>query len=722
MPHVEHVAVARSGSGPEGSRPTAGRNGTAEPRSIGARLRSLLTETPVLVTDAGVVAFALWTLLYHLNLVLDLRPSVVFAAWVVTSVIAAVVAGRLGVRRRSRQPGSDPGTDTDTGTDAGPAGRSGEPATADWGGLVRRYGLPVGAGLGGVLLAAYGSGTLRWSAAIVLGLVAIVSAWPSIRPRSGSSAPAVPTGAPRQATTPVQALVVIVVALAAAYFATLIARVSLDDVFYVGKSVWVAERDEIPYRDFLLTEGVLPAGSANPPIPSFEVFIGALAHVLGLHAASATWYLMLPLLAVGVIFALWRIVQRWAPRRALLVFGVAAAYIVLVAGHPDAYNTYHLPRLTQGKSVFLHALVPLAWVYLTDYLETRSRRALALLALLSVGAVGLTTTAVILLPLLAAAAAFAILVVTRRVRDALVCFAAASAYPLGSGIVTRLTTSGIDQAVASYAEWRSPQLVWMLSLWLGILGVIGGLALWWSPLLLRRGAPRVLAAGAALAVTVLLLPGVISTASDLTGLGAVLWRVPWIVPLPVLVGVLATLCLPRLKWPNRVLAVALPGALVAVFATAGTPMWTSDVLQTEPSWRMPDVRKNVTFWIVRQDRPEGLLLAPSSVMRAMPQVTSRVRVVLARDLYLTDYGLDTQFSRDRLLLAKFADGTEPVPVDEVKAAMGRVGVGTVCVWRANKLAAAAAPALGLERFASRKSPGGMVCYRAPAAGQATGGN
>ncbi|SCG72768.1 DUF6077 domain-containing protein [Micromonospora coxensis] len=721
MPHVEHVAVAPPGSGPRDSRPTAGRSDTTGPRSIAARLRSLLAAIPVLVTDAGVVAFALWTLLYHLNLVLDLRPSVVFAAWVVTSVIAAGVAWWLGVRRAGGAPHPD-AADTADAADADPAGES---STTGWGPLLRRYALPVGAGLAGVLLAAYGSGTARWAAAIVLGLVAIVSAWPSIRLRGGSrtpSAPAVPTDTPGPATTPVQALVVIAAALAAAYYSTRIARVSLDDVFYVGKSVWVAERDEIPYRDFLLTEGVLPAGSANPPIPSFEVFIGALARALGVHAASATWYLMLPLLAVGVAFALWRICQRWAPRRALLVFAVAATYIVFVAGHPDAYNTYHLPRLTQGKSVFLHALVPLAWVYLTDYLETRSRRALVLLALLSVGAVGLTTTAVILLPLLAAAAAFAILVVTRRLRDALLCFAAASVYPLGSGIVTRLTTSGIDQAVATYAEWREPQLVWMLSLWLGILGVVGGLALWWSPLLLRRGAPRLLAAGAALAVTVLLLPGVISVASDLTGLGAVLWRVPWIVPLPVLVGVLATLCLPRLKWPNRALAVALPGALVAVFVTAGTPMWSADVYQPEPSWRMPEVRKNVTFWIVRQDRPEGLVLAPSSVMRAMPQVTSRVRVVLARDLYLTDYGLDTQFAKDRLLLATFADGQEPVPVDEVAAAMRRVGVGTVCLWRVNKLTAAAVPELKLERFASRKSPGGMICYRAPTAGQATGGN
>ncbi|MFC0509154.1 DUF6077 domain-containing protein [Micromonospora costi] len=678
--------------------PEAGDRGTgsgaASRRNPLRLVNAAVSAAPVFLTDAAVVAFALWTLLYHLNLALDLRPSVVFAAWLVTLVIAAVVAWRLGRRR-----GAGPAPDDAEAAEAAPSTAAGWPA------LLRRFALPVGAAVGAALFASFGTDTLTWWLAIPLGVVAVVSAWPAFRPRPGRA------GARVGETTPVQAWVVLVAALAAAWFATLLARVSLDDVFYVGKSVWVAERDQIPYRDFLFTEGVLPAGSANPPIPSFEVFIGALARVLHVHAASVTWYLVLPVLAVIAVFALWRLVQRWAPRRPLLAFGVALTYIVLVAGHPDALNTYHLPRLTQGKSVFVHVLIPLAWVYLTDYLERRSRRALGLLVLLSVAAAGLTTTAVILLPLLAATAGAALLV-TRRVRDAVVCFAAASAYPLMSGLLVRLTSGGVDQAVASYAEWRDPRTIYQLTLWLGVLGIIGGLAMWWSPLMLRRGVPRLLAAGAAFTVTLLLIPGVISTGSSLTGLGAVLWRVPWIVPLPALVGILAVLVVPRLVWTNRILAVGLPVALVLSFVTLGDAMWTAPgVLQTKPSWRMPETRKNVTFWITRQDLPPGLVLAPTSVMRAMPQVTTRVRVAMARDLYLTDYGLDTPFAKDRLLLGRFADGAEPVDTAEVGAAIQRVGVGTVCLWRTNKAGNEAAVALGLERFASRKSPGGMICYR-----------
>ncbi|MET8231561.1 DUF6077 domain-containing protein [Micromonospora sp. NPDC005298] len=669
-------------------------------RGLIGRLNAGVAAAPVVFTDAAVVGFALWTLLYHLNLGLNLRPSVVFLGWVALLPVVAYVAWKL----RRRVAVADRADDEPAGTPAG--------APADRMALLRRYALPVGAALGAALFAALGTGMVTWWFAAVLGLVSVISAWLAVSRHGGK---AVAGAAPvSRGTTPAQGWVVLVVSLAAAYFATLIERVSLDDVFYVGKSVWVAERDEIPFRDFLFTEGVLPAGSANPPLPSFEVFIGAMARVLHVHAASATWYLLLPVLAVFAIFALWRLVQRWAPRRPLVAFGVAAAYILLVAYYADSLNTYHLPRLTQGKSVFVHALIPLAWVYLTDYLERRSRRALIMLTLLSVASVGYTTTAVMLLPLLGAAAGV-VLLATRRVREAVLCFAAVSLYPVLSGALVQVLRGGIETTVATYAPLLPLRTIYELTLWLGILGVVAGLAVWWSPLLLRAGAPRQLAAGAVLAVTVLMIPGLLKVAGDLSGLRAVLWRVPWILPVPALVGMLAVIRLPSLARVNRVLAFALPAVLVCIFFTQGKPMWTDDMVKTEPTWRMPLARKAASFWIKNLDnRPQGLVLAPSSVMRSIPEVTTEVRVVLPRDLYLTDYGIDSQFARDRLLLARLADADRTVSIYEADAAMRRVGVSMVCVWKSNTLVADAAPYLGLEEIASRTPPGAMYCYRTTA--------
>ncbi|MCG5452012.1 DUF6077 domain-containing protein [Micromonospora hortensis] len=704
MTKVEDAVVAPAPADRENA-PTAdtaveGASRSGRGLNLIGRLNAGVAAAPVLFTDAAVVAFALWTLLYHLNLGLDLRPSVVFLGWVALLPIVAYVSRKL--RRRDTRGRLTDDEPADTPAEA-PANRVA---------LLRRYALPIGTALGAALFAALGTGMVTWWLAAALGLVSVISAWLAVPRRGGpTDAGAAPVS---RKTTPRQGWVVLVVSLAAAYFATLIGRVSLDDVFYVGKSVWVAERDEIPFRDFLFTEGVLPAGSANPPLPSFEVFIGAMARVLHVHAATATWYLLLPVLAVFAIFALWRLVQRWAPRRPLVAFGVAAAYILLVAYYADSLNTYHLPRLTQGKSVFVHALIPLAWVYLTDYLERRSRRALILLALLSVASVGYTTTAVMLLPLLGAAAA-AVLLFTRRVREAVLCFAAVSLYPVLSGALVQVLRGGIETTVATYTPLLPLRTIYELTLWLGILGVIAGLAVWWSPLVLRAGAPRQLAAGAVLAVTVLMIPGLLKLAGDLSGLRAVLWRVPWILPVPALVGMLAVIRLPGLARVNRVLAFALPAVLVCAFYTQGKPMWTDDLVQTKPTWRMPEARKASSFWIKNLDnRPPGLVLAPSSVMRALPQVTTEVRVVLPRDLYLTDYGIDTEFSRDRLLLARFADADRTVSIYEVDAAIRRVGVSLVCVWKSNTLVADAAPYLGLERIASRNPPGAMYCYRTTA--------
>ncbi|WFF03977.1 DUF6077 domain-containing protein [Micromonospora sp. WMMD964] len=699
---------------PADQRNPGARPGGGSRRGLIGRVNAAVAGLPVVFTDAAVVSFAIWTLLYHLNLGLNLRPSVIFLVWVVLQPVAAYVAWRL--RRRDVSP---PSSDDETVT--APA-----EAPADRASLLRRYAVPVAAAVGAAVFAAFGKGSLSWWLAAVLGLVSVVSAW-LVLSRAGRPTGAV-TAEPVRATTPLQGYVVLVVALAAAYFGTLLNRVSLDDVFYVGKSVWVAERDTIPFKDFLFTEGVLPGGSANPPLPSFEVFVGALARALHVHAASVLWYLLLPVLAVFAVLALWRLAQRWAPRRPLVVFLVAAAYILLVAYYADALNTYHLPRLSQGKSVFLHALIPLAWVYLTDYLEHRSRRALVLLTLLSVAGVGYTTTAVFLLPLLAGAAGVALLA-ARRVREAVVCFLAASAYPLLSGVLVQVLRGGVEEAAATYAPLLPLRTIYELTLWLGLLGLIGGLAVWLSPLLLRRGVPQQLAVGAALAVTVLMVPGVLKLGGDLSGLTAVLWRVPWILPVPALVGLLAVIRLPGPARANGVLAVVLPLLLVFAFYTEGKPMWYGGkAVETSPTWRMPPNRKAASFWIKKLDRPAGLVLAPSSVMRSLPQVTTEVRVVLPRDLYLTDYGPQTQFATDRLLLATFADGQtvtpdgQPVSIPDVAAAMDRVGVGMVCAWKGNPAVAAAAPALGLEEFASRKAPGAMVCYRVGAPGAVTGGS
>ena len=86
-------------------------------------------------------------------------------------------------------------------------------------------------------------------------------------------------------------------------------------------------------------------------------------------------------------------------------------------------------------------------------------------------------------------------------------------------------------------------------------------------------------------------------------------------------------------------------------------------------------------------------------------VTSRVRVVLPRDFYLVEYDLNSDFAKDRLLLARFADGTSDRSAAELAPAVDRLDVGTICVYNGNRYAREIAPQLGYQEFAERKARG-----------------
>ncbi|MCX5070062.1 DUF6077 domain-containing protein [Micromonospora lupini] len=707
MANVDSIAVAPSDSDPVPRAEQAPRPTTGPDRSPAARVRALVAAAPALLTDGAVVAFALFTVLYHAAFLADLRPSVTFRIWLLACVLLAVAA-LLRARRRSGG-GLLGERETSTPSETSTPGDSTETRPA----VDRRllWGVLAAAAVAAITAGLVGSGVgISWWIPAAAGLLAAIGGILLLRrvwlagPTTTSIAP-MPT-APQSA----YALAVAVLVGISSFF---LARNTPDDVYYVGKSVWIAERDLIPLNDFLFSENVLPAMGSQPPIPSIEVFDGALAHVLGITAASATWYVALPIMAVLAVLALWRLTHRWAPRRPVLAFSVAIAYLYLVVGGDAALGTFHLPRLYEGKGMFVSAVIPLMWLYLTEWFDTRSRRSLALIVALSITAIGLTTTAAIILPMLVGAAGFAMLLVGRW-KAAVVAGVAALAYPIGSLVVSRLVLGGLAADGADDAFFDAAY-TYKRTLLIGVVGVISGLALWCGPLLARRRTPALLTAGATLALSVLFVPGVLETLSALSGISVVLWRVPWLLALPTLIGLLCTVRVPA---PTPVLRRAAAGGiavlLVASFALFATPMWSAKSwvdVHDRPTWKLPQQRQSIAFWIKGLDRAPGLLLAPKTIMRTSLVVTSQVRVVLPRDFYLVEYDLNSQFAKDRLLLAGFADGVSTASPTELAPALARLDVGTICVYNGNQYARDMAPQLGYQEFAKRRAPGAMTCFR-----------
>lgn len=632
------------------------------------------------VTAFAVLAFAAWTIVYDFGLLFGLGTSVLLMSWAALLAVLAAVAGMFRQRRGRGAAG---------GMVAGPRLESAGASKAP--GPVRRY-LAVG-GVISALAAAVATGMhsagVAWAWTWLLGSLSVAATSAAVLMRNVAPGPPAPGSQPAPARAQVGSLLALCTAVGAALFSLYVVRPDGDDAYFISRSVWTAEHGRIPVRDVLFTNQAVGAGNGEPPVASIEVLNGALARLLGVHAASFTYYISLPVATFMAVWATWLLIRRWAPRRALPCFAVAMVYLLWSGASRASFGGFHLVRMWQGKAAFVSIMVPLLYAYLTQWAEHRSRRALALVLASSIAAVGLSSTAVMIVPLVTAAAVVPLLL-ARKIKIGLLA-ALAVIYPLAAGLVTALRYP----VPASASVPMPPTAVWAWVMLSGVLGGIGAAALWLSPWLVRGGTPALITTGIAAAATALLVPGVIAAISDVTGAGVVSWRLLWLVPGPVLAGMLAAAPVPAA--PRAALhrvspAVAgLPAlAVCALILAAGVPIWSYQSAYTmvakHPSWKYHARPLALARDVLRADHRPGYILSTQRIMSAIPLITTRRRAVDPRDYYLNPAGLPVgrEFVSARRLLTGMAQGKQPMPsAAAVRAALARVGVGYACVWRSN---------------------------------------
>ncbi|MFC6886033.1 MULTISPECIES: DUF6077 domain-containing protein [Actinomadura] len=457
-----------------------------------------------------------------------------------------------------------------------------------------------------------------------------------------------------------------------------------DDAYFVSRSVATAANGRIPFDDVIFSRGTTGPIAGEPPAASFEVFAGAVARVLGVPAPSFLWYALLPLATFLAVWAMWRLVRAWAPRRPVACFGVGAVYLLWSGMGGASLGSFHLLRMWQGKAVLVSALIPLLYVYFTRWAERRTYGTLALLAAAGVASVGLTSSAAFLIPLVTVAAA-APLVLSGRVRAGLAA-CVAMAYPLATGATVALMHE--RTAVVGRVHDAPTGYAWVLLH--GVPGVLAGCALWLGPWTARRGVPALVAAGAAGVLTLLFLPGVMGVIHDASNTGQVLWRTLWVAPAPVLIGLLATVRLPsgivalRPGTAPAVAAAIAPAAVLGIALVAGgTPVWArsnGSTVADRPSWKLPPGSAGTARAVIRVAGPDGTVLMPRSFMRAVPLLSTRVHAVNANDHYLGMLPARGPFVSDRQLLTRAVLGRRSLRpgVEEVREALRRAHVTAAC--------------------------------------------
>lgn len=645
-----------------------------------------------------VVFFASWTLVYQLALLVNLRALPTLA---ISLVLAAVLAVVLRPRRSEGQ---------------GDADRVIRPDLAP---------LTMVALLAGALVVALAVTNHRGLAISVLALAAggyLVAERLLTRPPL-TVREVLPEAADTEQPAPGLWLTGWFWALACGGLSMVLARPDGDDAYFVNLSQWVADRGTFPLRDTMISDEAFPApASHSPPVHSIEALAGTLGRLTGLSAGSFTYAVMTPVLTVLAVLALTWLVQ--VCRLRLAPLGLTASVLfLLMSGAGASFGNFFALRMWQGKSVLAAVAIPLLTAFAIDYIRRGGRRRAVLAALAGVATVGASNTAVFLVPvLLAGLVAGALLASGLRRAAGLL---AALAYPLACGVVILLLAPEKPSPKPSEAADSTSTVVAALrgvgaSPYLDPLVAVPGhkgllvatlfaAALGW--LGLRSPAARTGIVAVVLAAAVALLPPVTTLVAGSAGVSSVVWRMWWVIPVPLLVAGLVSLAAAAPVRGRSVAAVAVAGAMGLlplwggrwIGSHANGARWVSPV-----DWKTPHGAEASARLALRISRPGDVILAPWDTSRVLADMSVDVHPVSARTFYLGIYrDIPEARAADRMTLQTFADQRTPA-VEVLVDPLRELSVDTACVGPQRGLAVSALETLGYRLTAQNTT---VVCLR-----------
>jgi hypothetical protein len=627
------------------------------------------------VSDMAVLAFAAWTLLAYLAMLAGLPVMAILVAWFISLPIVIFLRWRL-LPQWSMPRGNT------TYQNASDPARIGSWAV-------------VGVALIAAVVAAVLAGekqTHLFDLAWLLGLVAVgLATWAQLR----TPATAPDTSHPRNLVADLRSrawlsdIIALVVAVGSGVLSLFVLRTDADDVYYINRASAVADLGRIPTRDVLLSNGHFPPVSGTgSPVDAIAPLEGALARLVGVHGATVAYLVEPPIAVALAVWALWRLTRHWAPRRALLCFLLAVVYLYEAGSGHLSFGNFFLTRIQEGKVVFVSWMLPTLFVYLTTWARRSSLLTGVLIATGCIGSLGLTSSATFDVPLVVLAGVLP-LVVARRWGGVILPLASA-AFPLVVGtICSRLAPPSHHQI----NNFQVPHVTYGVIVGIGLIAVIGGLALWLGPWLVRDRQSQLIVLGTVIVALVALAPKVMFEVHNVISLGGALQRVLWVVPLPVLVGLLASyppVSLVRRGSPAtpeavgrrmRLGAIPVAAALAVLLLVDGAPIlsYTHTQVVGHPTWKVrliPELRARA----VTDHVNSGVVLAPLGTMTVIAISSGNVKTVDPRRFYTAQIPQPKSLLADRFRLDRLAQkGIGGLSHQRVADALRNLHVTTVCV-------------------------------------------
>ena len=471
-------------------------------------------------------------------------------------------------------------------------------------------------------------------------------------------------------------------ALACGVLAAVMARPDGDDAYFVNLAEWVADRGTFPLRDTMLSDQQFPAlGSHSPPVHSIEALIGSVGWLSGLPAGTLTYVVATPVLTVLAVLALTLLISVARVPYAPLALSAAVLYLLMSGGIGRllrellrAADVAGQGRTGNARAAARHGV--------RDRVHPQGWQAMGRAAPARGGGHG------------------------RGEQHRGLPGPSAACRPARGRLARRGTTPcrrGRPRPPLPVGLWRGraglrscrgrpgcrpgpaiesagPALQPLLGIpgWYGLL-VATFLAVTIGWLGLRSRAARAVVLCVTLAASVALLPPVTQLLASSAGVGGVIWRMWWVVPVPLLVGgvvgAAASVVHGRAR-PIAVIATALAMGFLPLVqgrwigADANGARFVSPV-----SWKTPVGAEAEARLALSVSREGDVVLAPWDASRVLAGMSVDVHPVSARTYYLPEYASAPDVkAKERLTLQTFAD-SRTAPAGTPPAAGGSAECG-----------------------------------------------
>ncbi len=490
-------------------------------------------------------------------------------------------------------------------------------------------------------------------------------------------------------------------------------RPQSDDTNYVNISTWIAERGTISIRDTVYSDQVF---DTKPLGSSWESMWGVFAHITNMSAPTLLYVIAVPVLTAISIFALDRGMRSMHVRHTNFALIIVSLFLLLDGENIFSFGVFHGPRIWQGKSFFVSAMIPLLIGAGIVWARSGRRNDLIRFLLIAIGATGLTTTATMLVPMFTLVVA-GVVGYQRGIKDAGWTSLAMLA-PLYVGLAFRGTRSADSNAMGHLApdtlafaqpatilfgldELPDPNEFVRLMAEPPFHAALFALVMCWGWLGSESRTARRVIAGVTLLWAIVYLPPVLAVIEEITGVAQISWRLWWLLPIPMLLGAAASACasgLIRITSINRHknLTLGLATALLlALIVIPGKPVWFSSLGQVNlqsarlmwpPGWKVFGGYYEAMEILDVIAKDGDIVAARQNIEFSMAATTVRIHPVLPKVYWFPEVTgpLGEPQYLDRVTIRQFTSKDQdvllpPLDLSALPGALQRVGVDVICL-------------------------------------------